>query len=33
MKNTDVIEKASKVGDMHPNGKWVWTEYKPGKFD
>lgn len=33
MKNTDVIEKARKVGDMHPNGKWVWTEYKPGKFD
>lgn len=21
------------VGDPHPNGKWVWTEYKPGKFD
>lgn len=21
------------VGDLHPNGKWVWTEYKPGKFD
>ena len=34
-KNNDVIEKAvqRKVGDMHPNGKWVWTEYKPGKFD
>lgn len=27
------IEKAHKVGDQHPNGKWVWTEYKPGKFD
>lgn len=35
VKNNDVIEKAvhHKVGDMHPNGKWVWTEYKPGKFD
>ena len=21
------------VGDLHPNGKWVWTEYKEGKFD
>jgi hypothetical protein len=21
------------VGDVHPNGKWVWTEYKPGRFD
>lgn len=21
------------VGDIHPNGKWVWVEYKPGKFD
>ena len=27
------VEKAHKVGDLHPNGKWVWTEYKPGKFD
>lgn len=26
VKNNDVIEKAvqRKVGDMHPNGKWVW---------
>lgn len=22
-----------KVGDIHKNGKWVWTEYMPGKFD
>lgn len=22
-----------KVGDIHSNGKWIWTEYKPGKFD
>ena len=27
------IEKARQAGDVHPNGKWVWTEYKPGKFD
>lgn len=27
------IVKARNVGDMHPNGKWVWTEYKPGHFD
>lgn len=35
IQNKDEIEKAvqRKVGDLHPNGKWVWTEYKPGKFD
>ena len=27
------IEKAHNVGDIHPNGKWVWTEIRPGKFD
>lgn len=28
------FEKANhKVGDVHPNGKWVWKEYAPGKFD
>ena len=27
------LEKAHQVGDIHPNGKWVWTEYKPVKFD
>lgn len=27
------IEKAHKVGDIHKNGKWVWTEFQPGKFD
>ena len=27
------VMKAHQVGDMHPNGKWVWTEYKPGHFD
>lgn len=29
----DLFEKAHKVGDIHPNGKWVWTEIHPGKFD
>lgn len=34
-KKEDLFEKAiaRKVGDTHPNGKWVWTEYKSGKFD
>ena len=27
------LEKAHQVGDLHPNGKLVWTEYAPGKFD
>lgn len=26
-------KSAHKVGDIHSNGKWAWTEYKPGKFD
>ena len=21
------------MGDRHPNGKWIWTEYEPGRFD
>ena len=21
------------MGDRHKNGKWIWTEYEPGKFD
>lgn len=25
--------KKHTVGEVHPNGKWVWTEYKEGKFD
>lgn len=29
----DNIEKARQVGDMHPTKPYVWTEYKPGKFD
>ena len=28
----DIFEKARQVGDIHPNGKFVWTEYAPGKF-
>ena len=27
------FEKAHKVGEIHPNGKWVWTEFQTGKFD
>ncbi len=27
------LEKAHKVGDVHPNGKWVWTQLPSGKFD
>ena len=29
----DDVAKAHQVGDVHSNGKWVWTEYAPGKFD
>lgn len=29
----DELTKARAVGDVHKNGKWVWTEYAPGKFD
>lgn len=29
----DEIKKARQVGDTHPSKPWVWTEYKPGKFD
>lgn len=25
--------KLRQVGDPHPTKPWVWTEYKPGKFD
>lgn len=36
-KTTSETKKAAKtarkVGDLHPNGKWIWTEYQPGKFD
>ena len=27
------FEKAHQVGDIHPNGKWVWTQLPSGKFD
>lgn len=27
------LEKAHKVGDIHPNGKWVWTQLPSGRFD
>ena len=30
--NTD-FEKAHQVGDVHPNGKWVWTQLPSGKYD
>lgn len=31
---TDELEKAHSVGDIHPShSDWVWTEYAPGKFD
>lgn len=31
-RNTE-LEKAHNVGDQHPTKPWVWTEYKPGRFD
>lgn len=31
--DANMLEKAHNVGDMHPTKPWVWTEYKPGKFD
>ena len=27
------LEKAHQVGDIHPNGKWVWTQLPSGKYD
>ena len=24
---------SKQVGDRHPKQPWIWTEYKPGKFD
>lgn len=27
------LEKARQVGDIHPNGKWVWTQLPSGKYD
>lgn len=30
---TKPATSTKKVGDIHKNGKWVWTEYAEGKFD
>lgn len=30
---TKTTTSTKKVGDIHKNGKWAWTEYAPGKFD
>ena len=30
---TAPAKSTKKVGDIHKNGKWMWTEYQPGKFD
>lgn len=27
------LEKAHQEGDVHPNGKWVWTKLPSGKYD
>lgn len=27
------VEKGHEVGDIHPNGKWVWTQLPSGKYD
>lgn len=27
------LEKAHNVGDIHPNGKWVWTQLPSGRYD
>lgn len=32
-KTAPATKSTKKVGDIHKNGKWVWTEYQPGKFD
>lgn len=32
-KETFAAKETKKIGDLHKNGKWVWTEYAPGKFD
>lgn len=31
--HAEAPKSTKKVGDIHKNGKWVWTEYQPGKFD
>ena len=29
----ELLEKAHNEGDVHPNGKWVWTKLPNGKYD
>ena len=29
----ELLEKAHNEGDVHPNGKWVWTKLPSGKYD
>lgn len=31
--DSEELEKAHNVGDVHPNGKWVWTQLPSGKYD
>lgn len=34
VENSTTTRRSKKeVGDIHPNGKWIWREYQPGKFD
>lgn len=34
VENTTTTRRSKKeVGDIHPNGRWIWREYRPGKFD
>lgn len=30
---TNSVSKAHKEGDIHPNGKWIWTRLPSGKYD
>lgn len=30
---TDIEKAKHQVGDVHPNGKWVWVQLPNGKFD
>lgn len=31
--SNSITRNLNKVGMLHPNCKWVWREYRPGKFD
>ena len=34
VENSTTTRRSKKeVGDIHPNGRWIWREYQPGKFD